>query len=394
MTALLERARTLAPELVALRRELHRHPELSFQEFRTSARVAEELEAMGLPARTGVGRTGVIAELRGTLPGPTIALRADMDALPIQEATGASYASTVPGVMHACGHDAHTSILLGAARLLVERARETPLQRGRIRFLFQPSEEAMDEEGKSGATRMIEDGAMDGVNAVLGLHVWSHLPAGTVFVREGPVMAGADEIFVEVLGRSSHAARPHEGVDAIVLAAQGILAAQTVVSRGISPFSEGVVSLGTIQGGVANNVLADRVRIHGTLRYFEEEVRTRLQEGVRRAFAVADALGGEARVTIRPGYPPVVNDPKITQWVADEARKLLGAGAVQEAEQVMGAEDFAFLARRAAGSFLHLGAALSDPREHHHPRFDIDEAVLPLGAALLAGGAVRLLEEL
>lgn len=388
---LLQQARTLAPDLVALRRALHRYPELSFQEHATAARVAEELRALGLAVRTGVGGTGVTAEL-GSGEGPTVALRADMDALPIHEETGAAYASEVPGVMHACGHDVHMSGLVGAARLLVEEHRAGRLPPGRVRFLFQPSEEGMDGEGKSGAVRMIEDGAMDGVDAVLGLHVWAHLPAGVLYLREGPLMAGSDEVVVEVRGRSSHAARPDEGVDALVLAAQGILAAQTVVSRGLSPMQQGVVSFGTIEGGVAPNVLADRVRLHGTLRYFEDEVRERLRGGVERAFATAGVMGGSAEVSFRSGYPPVVNDPRTTAAVREAAADLLGAGALQEAEPMMGAEDFAFLARRAPGTFLWLGAGLPDRREHHHPRFEIDESVLPVGAAVLAAGARKLLE--
>lgn len=388
---LLQQARTLAPDLVALRRALHRHPELSFQEHATAARVAGELRALGLTVRTGVGRTGVTAEL-GSGEGPTVALRADMDALPIQEETGAAYASEVPGVMHACGHDVHMSGLVGAARLLVEEYRAGRLPPGRVRLLFQPSEEGMDSEGRSGAVRMIEDGAMDGVDAVLGLHVWAHLPAGVLYLREGPLMAGSDEVVVEVRGRSSHAARPDEGVDALVLAAQGILAAQTVVSRGLSPMQRGVVSFGTIEGGVAPNVLADRVRLHGTLRYFEDEVRGRLRAGVERAFATAGVMGGSAEVSFRSGYPPVVNDPRTTAAVREATAALLGAGALQEAEPMMGAEDFAFLARRAPGTFLWLGAGLPDRREHHHPRFEIDESVLPVGAAVLAAGARKLLE--
>lgn len=233
---------------------------------------------------------------------------------------------------------------------------------------------------------------MDGVDAVLGLHVWAHLPAGVLYLREGPLMAGSDEVVVEVRGRSSHAARPDEGVDALVLAAQGILAAQTVVSRGLSPMQRGVVSFGTIEGGVAPNVLADRVRLHGTLRYFEDEVRGRLRAGVERAFATAGVMGGSAEVSFRSGYPPVVNDPRTTAAVREATAALLGAGALQEAEPMMGAEDFAFLARRAPGTFLWLGAGLPDRREHHHPRFEIDESVLPVGAAVLAAGARKLLE--
>jgi len=388
---LLERARELKPELVAIRRDLHRHPELSFQEVRTGDRATEVLERLGLPVRRGVGRTGLVAEVENG-SGPTVALRADMDALPIQEDSEAPYASTVPGVMHACGHDAHVAGLLGAARLLVEQREAGRLPPGRVRLLFQPSEEGMDLEGKSGAMRMVEEGAMEGVEAVVGLHVGGHLPAGTLHFREGPFMAGSDELLVDVLGRSSHGARPQDGVDAILLASAGVMAAHTVVSRQLSPLDQGVLSLGRIQGGVAANVLADRVHLHGTLRYFRDPIQKILHHKIRGAFQGVRAMGGEVEVTIRPGYPPVVNDPGVTGLVREVAEGIAGGRSLREGGLMMEAEDFAFLARVAPGTFFWLGAAPAEPRNHHHPRFDIDESVLPLGSAVLAGAAMRLLE--
>jgi amidohydrolase len=392
MTSLLESARLLQDDLVALRRDLHRHPELGFRETRTSALVARRLAALGLRVRTGVALTGVVADLDHG-PGPAVALRADMDALPIEEEGEHDYRSTVPGVMHACGHDAHTSILVGAATLLVASRERGELPPGRVRFLFQPSEEASDAEGKSGATRMLEAGAMEGIAAVVGLHVGGHLPSGKVFLSEGPVMAGSEEIRVVVRGRSSHAARPEEGVDAIVLAAQGVLAAQQAVSRRISPRDQGVVSFGRIQGGTAPNVLAERVELFGTLRYFEPRVRERLAAAVRAAFAGLEAAGARVEVTIGPGYVPLVNDALVTAVVASSARSVLGEDAVVPMEPFMAAEDFAFLAEAVPGAFFWLGAALADAREHHHPRFDIDERVLPMGAAVLARSAIDLLGE-
>lgn len=389
---LLERARSLAPELVTLRRDLHRHPELSFLEHRTSGVVAERLEAMGLEVRRGVGKTGVVADV-GSGEDPIVALRADMDALPIAEESEHDYASTVPGVMHACGHDAHTAGLVGAAHLLVAEHAEGRLPAGTVRLLFQPSEEAADAEGKSGATRMIEDGALDGVQAVVGIHVGAHLPRGRIFVAEGPIMAGSMEIHVEVKGRSAHAAHPDQGVDALVLAAQGVLAAQQAVSRAIPPVEPGVVTFGTIQGGSANNVIADRVRLHGTLRYFHDEVRERLERSVAGAFKALHAQGAQVDVRFGPGYPPVVNHAGVTGVVRRAAEEVAGEAAVVRMEGWMGAEDFAFLAHEAPGCFVWVGAALGDAREHHHPRFDIDESVLPLDAALLAASAVALLEE-
>lgn len=265
---------------------------------------------------------------------------------------------------------------------------------GTVRFLFQPSEERMDEEGKSGATRMVEDRAMEGVSAVAGLHVGAHLPSGKVFVKDGPIMAGSDDLHIVVRGRSAHAALPHEGVDALVLAAQGILGAQQTVSRRLSPMENGVVTFGTIHGGVASNVVADEVTLTGTVRYFTEEVRVRLHEGVAGAFKGLEAQGGRAQVEIQAGYPPVVNDRVMTVLARGVAQEVVGEDDVWEAEPMMGAEDFAIFAREAPGVFLWLGAALADPREHHHPRFDIDETVLPIGSALLSGMAEAMLLEL
>ena len=398
---LLTRARHMAPELIELRRELHRHPELSFQEHRTSARLAAALVSLGYQVRTGVARTGVVAELEvgcgatgSSGPLRTVALRADMDALPIQEANDHGFVSEVPGVMHACGHDAHMAGLLGAARLLAALRDEGSLPPGRVRLLFQPSEESMDAEGRSGGRRMAEEGAMEDVDAVVGLHVGAHLEAGRVFLAPGPFFAGTDTIRIRVEGRAAHAARPHEGVDALVLAAQGVLAAQQAVSRGIAPERRGVVSLGTIHGGEATNIVCDRVEIGGTLRYFEPEVRAALRAGVTRAFKALEVQGARVEVTFIDGYPPVVNDPLVTTRVRSAAARVAGAGVLMTeaaSEAAMTAEDFSFLAERAPGAFFWLGAALPDPREHHHPRFDIDEDVIPLGAALLAGAAVELL---
>ena len=389
MTSLLERARGLQSELTELRRDFHRHPELSFREQRTAGVVAERLGALGLAPRTGVGRTGVVAEIgSGT---PIVALRADMDALPIQETGDADYRSTVPGVMHACGHDAHMTMLLGAARILRDALEPG---RGTVRLLFQPSEEASDEDNKSGATRMIEDGALDGVSAIFGLHVAAHMESGRVFLRPGPLMAGSDIIHVTVEGESSHAGRPHEGIDAILLAAQGVTACQANLARRISPFETGVLSIGTIHGGSAENILADRVQMSGTIRYFTEAGRARLHDILRSSFGVAEAQGGRARVDIVPNYPPVVNDERMTEVARAAVTDALGADALRVPEPFMWAEDFSILLRETPGAFFMLGAALDPPREHHHPRFDIDERVLPIGAAALAACALRALDEL
>lgn len=389
---LIERARSLAPDLVEFRRDLHRHPEISFQEHRTAGLVADRMEALGLDTLRGIAKTGVVANIANG-PGPVVALRADMDALPIQELFDHDYGSQVAGVMHACGHDFHTAGLVGAASLLVTERDAGRLPHGTVRLLFQPSEEAPDDEGKSGATRMIEDGALDDVDAVVGLHVGGHLPNGKLFISEGSVMAGSEEIRVEVRGRSAHAAHPEQGVDALVLAAQGVLASQQAVARTISPMDSGVVTFGTIHGGAANNVLADSVKLHGTLRYFRDEVRDQLAGAVTQAFRGLEAQGAEVVVKIGPGYPPVVNNREVTEVVRLAAEKLIGANAVLTMERWMAAEDFSFLARRVPGCFMWLGAAMSTPREHHHPRFDVDDSVLPTSAALMARAATTLLKE-
>jgi len=393
-TNLLDRARSIASGLVEIRRDLHRHPELSYQEVRTSGVAAREVGALGYSVRTGVARTGVVAEIENG-DGPTVALRADMDALPIQEENEGPYASTVSGVMHACGHDFHTAGLIGAARLLSEMKAEGTLPSGRIRLLFQPSEESSDSEGKSGAMRMIEEGAMKGVDAVVGLHVGAHLPAGKLLFTEGPIFGGSDEVHVTVRGKSAHAARPHEGIDALALAALGVVAAQQVVSRSLAPWEKGVLSFGKIEGGRAGNVICDRVTLAGTLRYFDPLVQERIQEGVRRAFSTAETMGGSSEVAFNSGYPPVVNNARTTRWVREAILPLIGGEeGILRIEPSLEAEDFAFLAMEAPGTFFWLGAALPDPREHHHPRFDVDEKILPLGSAILAQSAVQLLTKL
>ncbi|MBX6363319.1 MAG: amidohydrolase [Gemmatimonadetes bacterium] len=393
MTELLARARQLAPQLVEVRRDLHRYPELAFQEVRTAALAAERVEALGYRVRRGVGRTGVVAELGSGRP--VVALRADMDALPIQEEADHDYCSTVAGVMHACGHDAHVSMLLGAATLLAELRQRGELPAGTVRLLFQPSEECSDAENKSGAMRMVDDGAMDGVEAVFGLHIGAHLPAGKAFlVQPGAIMAGTDTFTVTVRGRSAHAARPNEGVDALVLAAHVVLAAQNAVARRLSPLDRGVLSIGQIHGGTADNIIAESVAMRGTIRWFEPHVREGLMAALRQAVAVADALGGRGELDLRTGYPAVVNDPAATAIARAALEATLGADAFGELAPWMGGEDFAVLQQHAPGCFFWLGAALPEAREHHHPRFDIDESVLPAGAGALAACAVHALRAL
>jgi amidohydrolase len=391
---MLERAQAIAEQLVTWRRNVHQHPERSFQEARTARFVAEVLQSIGIDVQTRVGRTGILGRLGGDSGRdqvPTIGLRADMDALPIQEETGLPFASQVTGVMHACGHDAHVACLLGAAALLAE----TPPQRGTVRFLFQPSEETVDREGQGGAARMIDDGAMRGVDAVLGLHTWPEVPVGQVSLSPGPQMAAAGKFVVEIRGQGGHGAAPHQTVDPVVLAAQAIVALQTVVSRRLDPVDAGVVTLGTIHGGTQDNIIPKSVVLTGTLRSLSSEVYDQLVREIRQTLGVVRALGGDFDVAFTTGYPVTSNDPGLTALVTQVARDLLGENAVIPARPVMKGEDFALLAADVPGCYMRLGTGFpgEPPRKHHDPHFDIDERALPIGAAVLAETVLRYLSQ-
>ncbi len=382
---MLARARNIEEQLAAWRRDIHMHPELGFQETRTAARIVEALEPLGYRIRTGVGRTGVVAE-RG-IGHPIIAIRADMDALPIQEANDVPYASQVPGVMHGCGHDAHVAIGLGVATLLAEE--QFP---GTVRFLFQPSEEVGDEEGVSGAPRMVEDGAMEGVDAVLALHVDASLPVGDVTVGTGPVSAGVDSFFAAVIGKGGHGAYPHDVVDPIYISGHVILALHGIVSRRLHPVEPAVVSIGAIHGGQAENVIPEKVEVAGTVRFMDPEVQEQIHAEIERALEIARTLGGDYALRFEHGGSPMVNDAGVTDLVRDVAAELLGAEHVLPHEMEMGAEDFGAFSKLAPGAMFMLGCRIEgDERMPHSPRFDIDERCLPIGAAILTEAALRLL---
>lgn len=382
---MLQRARDIYEQLVAWRREFHAHPELGFRETHTAARVAEVLTGLGYRVRTGVGRTGVVAE-RGE-GHPIVAIRADMDALPIQEANDVPYASQVPGVMHACGHDAHTAIALGVAKLLADE----PFP-GTVRLLFQPAEEVADEEGLSGAPRMIQDGAMEGGDAVLALHVDPSVSAGDIVLETGPSSAGVDTFYATILGRGGHGASPHKAVDPIYIAAHVILALHGIVSRRLDPMAPAVVSIGSIHGGQADNVIPDRVELTGTIRYMKPEVQRQLHAEIERALQIARALGGDYELRLEIGYPPMINDARIVDFLRKVALDLLGEEHIRPPRPGMGAEDFGYFSALAPGAMLGLGCKIEgDERVAHSPRFDIDERCLPVGAAILAEAALRLL---
>lgn len=380
---MLERAAALEQQLIQWRRDFHMHPELGFQETRTAARVAEVLESLGYRVRTGVGRTGVVAE-RGE-GHPVVAIRADMDALPLQDAKDVPYASTVPNVMHACGHDAHTAIAMGVATLL---AQETfP---GSVRILFQPAEEVADDEGLSGAPRMVEDGAMEGVDTILALHVDASKPVGDVVMGAGPTSAGVDSFYATILGRGGHGSAPHRVVDPIHIAGHVILALHGIVSRRLNPSKRAVISIGSIHGGQAENVIPERVELSGTIRFMESEVQEQIHAEIERALGLARALGGDYELEIEIGCPPTFDEPEVVDLLRDVAEDLLGAAHVLDPEPHMGAEDFGSFSSVAAGAMFGLGCLIEgDERFHHNPRFDIDERCLPIGTAILAEAALR-----
>lgn len=391
---LLQRAKNIHEQIRSWRREIHRHPELTFTEHRTAGMVNSVLTGIGIETETEVAKTGVVGHIKGG-KGPTVGLRADMDALPIQEINGSEFDSTRPGIMHACGHDSHTAMLLGAATILKGLADENRLP-GTIRLLFQPSEEAQDDEGKSGGMRMVEEGALKGLDAVFGLHVDSKLDVGTVGTRSGPMLAAADEFELTIRGSGGHAAAPHFTVDPIALSGLAINAIHQVVSRRINPLESGVITIGSIHGGIASNVIPETVTMTGTIRSYTPEIRKQLHEELQKAVNVVEAMGGKAELTIHFGYPPTVNNPEATEVMFAATRSLLGEDNVKQADMVMGAEDFSYMAQAAPGCFLRIG--VKNPtwdRQYpvHRADFRMDEDALPVGAAALAAAALRWMEE-
>ena len=387
---MLDKAQALADELVRLRRDIHAHPELGFEEVRTAALVADTLsEIGGFEVKTGVGRTGVTAQI-GSGEGPTIGIRADMDALPIVEATGTTYSSENPGVMHACGHDAHTAMLLGVAHLLRQSFAEEKWQ-GNVRLLFQPSEERFDDQGVSGATAMLADAAMADVDHVIALHVKSDRPAGEIRIHDEYSLAAVDSFEAWIFGDGGHGAYPHTGVDPLFILSSVLPALYGIPSRRINPLRESVVSLGRISGGEINNVIPNRVQLLGTIRSYDPDVRQQLWREVENALRISEMMGGRYEFKLSKGYPSLYNDPTVNTWLAGTARDLVDPAQVIYTEYGMGAEDFAYMAQKAPGAMFMLGAAIPDGkvRTHHTDTFDIDESVLPIGSAILAETARR-----
>lgn len=380
-------AREITPRLVEIRRHIHTHPELSGQEYQTAAYVAGVLSSCGLRVREGVGTTGVVGDL-GETGRSCVAIRTDMDALPIHERTDLPFASRNPGIMHACGHDVHTTLGLGAAMVLSQLAEELP---GHVRFLFQPAEEIA-----QGAAWMVSDGAMDGVDAIFGVHVFPSIPSGVVGVRYGALTAAADDLEIIVTGESGHGARPYEAIDAIWIAAQVITSLQQAIGRTHNPLRPVVLTIGQIQGGRAPNAIADCVKLLGTVRSLHPETYAELPQWIENIVAgVCKTYGAGYEMNYRRLVPSVFNDTALTQIVESTVRQTWGDACVQVlSEPSLGAEDFSVYLDRVPGTMFRLGVGKANQRNYplHHPQFDIDEAAIFTGVVTLAHSAWRFLE--
>jgi hippurate hydrolase len=375
-------------DMTAWRQDFHMHPEIGFEEHRTSAVVADKLRDFGVDeVVTGIAQTGVVGVIRGRKPGEAIGLRADMDALPILEETGLPYASKTPGTMHACGHDGHTTMLLGAARYLAE----TRNFAGTVYVIFQPAE-----ENSGGGKVMVDEGLFSRfpMRMVFGMHNWPVIPAGVFAWRHGPVMAACSNFEIKVTGRGAHAAQPHTGTDPILVAAHIVTALQSIVARNLEPVETGVVTVGSIHGGNANNVIPETVVMTGTTRWFSDAVGDMLEAAVTRvATSTAAAFGARAEVDYHRKYIATVNDPEATDLAAAAARSVAGeARVVPMVKPTMGAEDFSFMLAAKQGCYIMLGGGRgTGDAMVHHPKYDFNDAILPVGASYWATLAEQLL---
>jgi amidohydrolase len=370
-----------------LRRDFHQYPELGFQEIRTAGIVAKELIQMGLEVKTGVGRTGVVGLLEGSKTGPVVMMRFDMDALPVQEQTGAEYASRNPGVMHACGHDGHTAIGLTVAKILSTRQAELP---GTFKFVFQPAE-----EGLGGAEAMIADGVLTDPkpDAMLGLHLWNDKPIGWIGASAGPVMAASEIFSVIITGQGGHAAMPHLADDPVLAASQVVCGLQSIISRNVTPFESAVISITMIRGGETYNVIPPQVELKGTMRSFDPTTRKLMLEKFEQVVrGIVSAFGCEAEIMLQSTTPTLVNHPQITGYVQGAVRELLPEAELDLHYQVSVSEDMAYLMKEHAGCYFFVGAGSTDGSfvaPHHHPKFEIAEQALPLAAAIMSVAAIK-----
>ena len=379
------KAYQIAEQLTAWRREFHQIPELGFQEMQTAKRVAEIQLALGSRVRSGVGRTGVVAELGGG--SPVVAVRADMDALPIQELNPVDYRSQNSGSMHACGHDAHTAMVLGSAALLAKEDFH-----GTVRFIHQPSEEVGDSDGISGAPRMIEDGVMEDVEFVIALHVDPATKVGDIALTSGPVSGGVDSFFATISGIGGHGAAPHESVDPIYITGVILVALHGIVARRLDPFSPAVISVGSLHAGKTQNVIPEQVDLSGTIRYMESEVQRQIHMELEQIMRIAETLGGGSSLNIETGTPPMINDSDVVKLISASATDLLGSEHVLLPENTLGAEDFGCYSALAPGAMFSLGCQIEgQTRQLHNPYFDLDERCLPVGVAVLTETILRYL---
>lgn len=380
LEAVLKKVDAYFDELVDIRRTLHKHPELSFEEVKTPAFIADYLEKLGVNVRRGVGGRGVVGTIKGGKPGPTVALRADFDALPIQEETGLPYQSTVPGVMHACGHDGHTATLLIIAKILMEHRQQLE---GSVVLIHQFAEEL----APGGAIAMIEDGCLDGVDVIYGTHLWATMPAGEIGYRSGAFMAAADKFAVTIYGKGGHGAAPHETVDAVTVGASVVQQLQQIISRNVDPLESAVVTVASFQAGGPFNVIADKANLVGTVRTFKEDIQDMIIERMERTIkGVCDAAGATYAFAYDKGYPAVINHPKETDDLKNAAVAVVGEEHVAEMAPVMGGEDFAYYLHHVPGAFFFTGAGNEDEGiiyPHHHPKFMIDERSLTIAAKTL-----------
>lgn len=380
-----EIATKLAPRLIEIRRHIHSHPELSGQEYQTSAYVAGVLSSYGIHAQQGVGKTGVVGDLLNSESDRILAIRADLDALPIHERTGLDYASNEAGVMHACGHDVHTTVGLGTAMVLAQLGENFP---GNVRFLFQPAEEIA-----QGASWMVEDGVLNNVSGILSLHVFPTIPAGSLGIRYGALTAAADDLEIIIIGESGHGARPHEAIDAIWIASQVITSLQQAISRTQNPLRPVVVTIGKIVGGRAPNVIADEVKLLGTVRSLHPESREALPQWIEQIVAnVCKTYGAQYQVKYKQGVPGVLNDPMLTQLLEQSSREAWGSDSIIILpEPSLGAEDFSRYLEKVPGSMFRLGVGFKDKHNYplHHPQFAIDETAIITGVVTLAYSAYR-----
>lgn len=386
---ILELSGGLKGQLIEWRRDFHQHPEIGFEEHRTSAIVAEHLRKLGLEVTMNVGKTGVVGLLRGEQSGPTIALRADMDALPIQDLKTAAYRSQIAGKAHLCGHDAHTSMLMGAAELLSGLGKP---KQGNIKFIFQPAE-----EGLAGAKAMMDDGVLEEpkVDAIAGLHVFPGLSTGTIGVTKGVAFASADSMEITIIGKGGHAARPHETIDAIAVSAQVIVALQNIASRMVDPLEPVVVTIGKIEGGYMGAAIAAEVKMVGTVRTLSPSLRAQMPVLVERVIrGVAESFGAEYKLDYRMSYPVVQNDEVMVDKVTEASEQLFGSKCWNYIKPSTGGEDFAFYSEVIPGAFFRLGTGNDDAKTRyplHNAHFDLDEEALPLGSAMLTAIALHYL---